>query len=165
MSTEVAFEITPGNCQFAGAAATLRELSLLFPMMLARKQDGAAQLFIALHQLLQDALSECSAADSKHPTLARFLGARARCLREVADDMLRAKREGQLHDLLRGYHAYLAKRLLDAHAPCAERDMPVPSDGMPWLLAFDGQGPTRDDLNAAYTLGRAGPRLFLIRDT
>ncbi|WP_440986188.1 hypothetical protein ACQHIH_21840 (plasmid) [Xanthomonas sontii] len=162
MNSRVVFEVTAANYRFAGTAATLRELSLLFPMLLARPDQPQAQLFIAVHQMLQAASEERKAA--VQPILAGFLTAREKCFRSVVDDMLQAKRQGTLARFLADYGVYLTNKLAAAQAWRPGCDRELPNNGTGWLLTFDRYTPTHLDVAEIYTLGRQGGRFFLMQD-
>lgn len=164
MSSRVVFEVTESNNRFAGAAATLRELSLLFPMLLARPDQPAAQLFIAIQQMLQAASDERKAAGHAHPVLSGFLTARVKCFQGVVDDLLQAKRQHKLSEFLSDYRAYLSQKLTAAGAWRSRCDKSLPSDAADWLLSFDGYAPSHTDVSEIFTLGRDGCRFYLMQD-
>jgi hypothetical protein len=145
------YPVTAETVGYAAAGAVARDLSFLFPAMLAHQDQPAVQLFVSLAHYRDQATQERK--DATRPTLLqrRYLAMREEVLNKVIEDLLQAKRESRLDALLKAYRSYLLS-LVASRA----KDLPASAPRLPigdqaWLLEFDGQ-PEREDAERLFQL-------------
>lgn len=158
------FEVTGANYRFAAWATTLRELSVLFPMMLSKRQDPQAQLFIAMTHMRDQAQSDLNGTPAKAKVLYGFHTYRVKCFSAVIEEVLQAKRTGRLEQYLKRYEAHLMTKLVQAERWLPSDSPKLPANYSRWLLSFPDGPPTEADLDAVFTLSRGGERFFLVQD-
>lgn len=163
MKQSIVYEVTNENFDFAAVAASLRELSLLFPVMMTKTENPAGQYFVAMTQIRDQAMRALQAVDPRELVLLGFMTARVKCISQAIADMLSAKREARLADFMSGYFEGLERTLANAERFLPTNAVKLPTGTDSWLLRFKGRVPTQEDVSELYTLGRLGDRVYLLR--
>lgn len=160
------FEVTEFNHRFAGHASMLRELSVLFPMMLGRDQDPAAQLFISLAKMREYIESELKANQGDEPRqqlLYKFSAERLKQLEQVIIEMLDAKKAMKLDRFVADWRTYLEQKLEHAHALIEQGSAILPAGETSWLVTIHDEAQMLQAVTEMYNAGSHGQRLFLFK--
>lgn len=145
------YPVTAETVGYAAAGAVARDLSFLFPAMLARADQPAVQLFVAITHYRDQATQERK--DATRPTLLqrRYLAMREEVLSRVVEDLLKAKRESRLDALLKAYRSYLVSLVASSAKDLPPAAPRLPVGDQAWLLEFDG-APEQSDVDRLFQL-------------